>query len=273
MKIGLAVLLSAAMSIAVPIAARADVLSDIKSSGKLTCGVLGVNEPFAYQDVQTRELVGYEIDLCRMLAQDLGVKAATSVVTSQSRIAELSQRRVDVLISLLTYTKERAEQVDFSNNYLTASWKCMVLDESDKKKLDDLANSRVAILKGSVLEAPFVKRYPKAKVLTLDDTSTSYLALFQGKVEATCNNEVTSQLVALRSEGAAPTRFLPEPVMQATTGMAVKKGETAFVDHINAFLDRIETDGQGQALYDKWLGASSKLKLKREYKFGSAQQG
>jgi polar amino acid transport system substrate-binding protein len=261
------------MVVAVPLAAKADVLSDIKSSGKLTCGVLGVNEPFAYQDVQTRELVGYEVDLCRLLAEDLGVKAATSVVTSQSRIPELSQRRVDVLISLLTYTKERAEQVDFSKNYLTSSWKCMVLADSDKKKLDDLAQSRVAILKGSVLEANFNKRFPKAKILTLDDTSTSFLALFQGKVESTCNNEVTSQLVALRSEGALPTRFLPEPVMQATTGMAVKKGETAFVAYVDAFLDKIETNGKGDALYDRWLGSASKLKLKREFKFGSAQQG
>ena len=273
MKLRLAVLLSAGMAVSAPMVVKADILSDIKSSGKLTCGVLGVNEPFAYQDVRTRELVGYELDLCRLLAENLGVKAATSVVTSQSRIAELSQRRVDVLISLLTYTKERAEQVDFSNNYLTSSWKCMVLAESDKKKLDDLAQSRVAILKGSVLEGPFVKRFPQSKVLTLDDTSTSYLALFQGKVEATCNNEVTSQLVAGRSEGAAPTRFLPEPIMQATTGMAVKKGETAFVNEINAFLDKIEANGQGDALYNKWLGSDSKLKLKREFKFGSDQQG
>jgi polar amino acid transport system substrate-binding protein len=206
------------------------------------------------------------------MAADLGVQPEIKVVTSQSRIPELSQRRVDVLISLLTYTAERAQQVDFSNNYLSTAWKCMVTDDAEFKKLDDLAEARVAILKGSVLEAPFIAKYPKAKILSLDDTSTSMLALFQGKVDATCNNQVTVRLVALRTPNAEPTRLLPEPILTATTGMAVKKGEADFVKYINGFLDKIETNGAGQALFDKWLGAGSKLALAREYKFGSPIQ-
>lgn len=267
-----AIMIAAAAAALASTAANADVLSDVKSNGKLVCGVLGVNEPFAYQDVQSRELVGYEIDLCRMLAEDLGVTAELKVVTSQSRIPELSQRRVDVLISLLSYTAERAQQVDFSNNYLSSAWKCMVLEDSEFKKLDDLAEARVAILKGSVLEKPFIEKYPKARILSLDDTSTSLLALFQGKVDATCNNQVTVRLVALRTQGAVPTRLLPEPILTATTGMAVKKGEKSFVEYINGFLDKIESNGKGQALFDKWLGSGSKLALQREYKFGSPQQ-
>jgi polar amino acid transport system substrate-binding protein len=253
-------------------AASADVLSDVKASGKLICGVLGVNEPFAWQDVQTRQLAGYEVDLCRLMAKDLGLEPELKVVTSQSRIPELSQRRVDVLISLLTYTAERAQQVEFSNNYLSTAWKCLVVAETPFKKLDDLAQARVAILKGSVLEAPFVSRYPKAKILSLDDTSTSLIALFQGKVDSTCNNQVTLRLVALRTPNAEPTRLLSESIMTATTGMAVKKGETSFVQYINGFLDKIEGDGAGQALFDKWMGTGSKLELTREFKFGSPNQ-
>lgn len=265
-------LIAAGAVASLPATASADVLSEVKSNGKLVCGVLGVNEPFAYQDVQSRELVGYEIDLCRLMAADLGVQPELKVVTSQSRIPELSQRRVDVLISLLTYTEERAQQVDFSNNYLSTAWKCMVVEDSEFKKLGDLAEARVAILKGSVLEAPFIQQYPKAKILSLDDTSTSLLALFQGKVDATCNNQVTVRLVALRTKDAEPTRLLPEPIMTATTGMAVKKGEKSFVEYINGFLDKIEQNGSGQKLFDKWLGADSKLALTREYKFGSENQ-
>jgi polar amino acid transport system substrate-binding protein len=267
-----ATLIAAMTGVVLPNAVSADVLSEVKAKGKLVCGVLGVNEPFAWQDVQSRQIIGYEVDLCGMMAADLGVQPELKVVTSQSRIPELSQRRVDVLISLLTYTAERAQQVDFSNNYLTSSWKCMVLTDSKFQRLDDLAEGRVAVLKGSVLEAPFVARYPKAKVLSLDDTSTSMLALFQGKVDATCNNQVTVRLVALRTPNAEPTRLLPEAIMTATTGMAVKKGEASFVQYMNGFLDKIESNGQGQALFDKWMGSASKLELKRDYKFGSQNQ-
>src|SRR5690606_39217052 len=90
----------------------------------------------------------------------------------------------------------------------------------------------------------------------------------QGKVESTCNNQVTARLVAIRSGGADNTRLLPEPVMTATTGMAVKPGEAALVDAINGFLDEIETNGEGDKLFNKWLGSDSKLKLERDYTFG-----
>ena len=253
-------------------AASADVLSEVQDSGTLTCGVLGVNEPFAYQDVESRDLVGYEIDLCHMLADYLGVEGETKVVTSQSRIPELTQGRVDVLISLLSYTQERAEQVDYSNNYLASAWRCMVREDSPYQNVGELSDERVAILKGSVLEATFRELFPEATVLSLDDTSASLLAVFQGKVAATCNNQVTARLVAIRSGDASNTRLLPEPIMTATTGMAVKTGEDALRQEINAFLDQIEENGEGQALWDKWLGADSELDLEREFEFGMENQ-
>jgi polar amino acid transport system substrate-binding protein len=271
MKLLLMSVFATAVAMATP--TTADVLSDVKSAGKLVCGVLGVNEPFGYQDVNTRELVGYEVDACRLLAEDLGVEPEIKVVVSQSRIPELSQRRVDVLAALLSYTPERAEQVDFSKTYLTMDSKCVVLDESEVKALDSLASSRVAILKGSVLEAPFRTRFPDATILSLDDTSTSFLALYGGRVEASCNNEVTARLVISRSTDAPKMRFLPELVLQAKAGFVVKKGEQAFLDYINGFLERLESSGKGQALFDKWLGKDSKLGMERAFTFGEPIKG
>jgi polar amino acid transport system substrate-binding protein len=40
------------------------------------------------------------------------------------------------------------------------------------------------------------------------------------------------------------------------------------VKYLNTFLDNLETSGEGQKLWDKWIGADSPLKLKREFKFG-----
>ena len=249
-------------------AAQADVLSDAKSRGELTCGVLGVNEPFGYQDVQTRETVGYEVDLCRLLGSKLGVKTNIKVVTSQSRVPELAQRRVDIIAALLSYTPERAEQVDFSNNYLADNSKCIVLADSKYKTLNDLAEARVAILKGSVLDGPFRERFPKATILNLDDTNTSFIALFQGKVAATCNRVSTARLIEGRIPNGQPTRFLPEALIYQNAGFAVKKGAKDFVTYLNSFLDQIEKSGEGDVIFAKWLGSKSPLKLEREFKFG-----
>ncbi len=249
-------------------AAQAGTLDDIKARGELICGVVGVNEPFGFEDVKTREVTGYEVDLCKILGQKLGVKTTIRVVTAQSRIPELAQKRIDMLSALLSYTKERAEQVDFSNNYLSDNSRCLVLADSKIQKLDELNGARVAILKGSVLDAPFRAKVPKATVLLMDDTAISLLSVYQGKVDATCNRVSTLSLLDSRNTNRLPTRYLPEVVIFQTAGFAVRKGEKEFVAYLNSFLNNIEASGEGQTLWDKWLGANSPMKLKRDFKFG-----
>jgi len=53
------------------LAARADQLADIKARGKMICGTLGTAEPFSFQDPRTREIVGYDVDICRKVADSL----------------------------------------------------------------------------------------------------------------------------------------------------------------------------------------------------------
>lgn len=260
--------LAAGLGAVLAVDARADALSDIRARGELICGVLGVNEPFGFEDIKTREVTGYEVDLCKILGQKLGVKTTIKVVTGQSRIPELAQKRIDMLSALLSFTKERAEQVDFSNNYLSDNSRCLVADNSPIKKLDDLNDKRVAILKGSVLDAPFRAKVPKSTVLLMDDTAISLLSLYQGKVDATCNRVSTLSLLNSRNTNRIPTRYLPEVVIFQTAGFAVRKGEKEFVTYLNDFLNKLETSGEGQGLWDKWLGTNSPMKLIREFKFG-----
>src|SRR3546814_3237188 len=54
--------------------ASANALDDVKSRNTLVCGTLGTSEPFSFQDPKTREVVGYEVDLCKEIANYLGVK-------------------------------------------------------------------------------------------------------------------------------------------------------------------------------------------------------
>src|SRR5882724_7579914 len=77
--------------------AHADQLADIKARGTLICGTLGTVEPFSSQDPKTREIVGYDIDMCRMVAEAMGVKLEVKPMSVEARIPELLQGRVDIL--------------------------------------------------------------------------------------------------------------------------------------------------------------------------------
>jgi polar amino acid transport system substrate-binding protein len=248
-------------------------LDDVKKAGKITCGVLTNSPPLGFQDPKTREPAGYEIDICRQFAQSIGVTAELVPVSPQTRMAELVQGRVDVLASLLSYSKERAEQVDFSGAYIAEDFNFVVLDQSDIKKVDDLSGQRIGLVKGSVLIPLTEKRLPDARVLSFETSAASFLALQQGKVKATVYRYSEGKAVERNAgDGIKALRFLDEPLLSMPSGFAFRKGSPELVKAADDFLAQLETSGEGQKLYDKWLGKDSDLKSTRKFQFGKPQE-
>ncbi|MGC3962873.1 MAG: transporter substrate-binding domain-containing protein [Rhodocyclaceae bacterium] len=266
-------LLAAVVLTALASTAHADTLDDIKGKGSITCGVLTNSPPFGMQDPQTREPAGYEIDLCRKLAGDLGVKAEIKPVSPQTRIAELLQGRVDVLAAMISYSKERAKQVDFSGAYIAENFYFVTLASSPIKKVDDLEDKRVALVKGSVLEPLTKKRLPEARILSFETSAASFLAVQQGKVAATVfRNSEGKALEHNAGSDIKPLRQLDESLLTMPSGFAMRKDDARLRDRINAFLAKIEANGEGQEVFDKWMGSKSYFKLTRDFKFGQPQE-
>ena len=140
-------------------AAHADQLADVKARGTLVCGTLGTAEPFSFQDPKTREIVGYDVDMCHKVADALGVKLELKPMAVEARIPELLQGRVDILAANLGWSKERAQQIDYSYSYFVSQQKVMVAADSGIKTLDQLAGKKVSALKGSSSEQG-VRRVP-----------------------------------------------------------------------------------------------------------------
>lgn len=90
--------------------ASADATLDrIKSRGKLTVGVILSGAPFGFIDPKSQEQKGYNVDLAKALATDLGVELETVTVTPPNRVQFLQQGKVDILIANMQYTDERAK--------------------------------------------------------------------------------------------------------------------------------------------------------------------
>lgn len=268
MKRYTALLLVTAALTAAGTAAHAEILDDINARKALICGVLGNLEPFGYQDPTAREVVGYEIDLCRALADSLGVKAELKVVSSQARIPELMQGRLDVLAALISYSPERAEQVAFSNSYVTDTFRAIVDKDAGYTKLDDLANERISVIKGSFLEPLTQKRFPDSKVLSFEDASAAFTALEQGRVAATIQRTTQARALQLKLGEDDNTVMMDEPLVKQKSGFATRRDNPLFVAKMNEFLLNYEKSGEAEKLYAKWIGDGSKFKLKREFTVG-----
>jgi polar amino acid transport system substrate-binding protein len=246
--------------------AFADQLSDIKARGTLICGVLPAVQPFGFQDPQTREIVGYDVDFCRAVAKNLGVKPELKITSSESRMPELMQGRVDLLVAALSYSQPRAEQIDFSDSYYVGQVKLFVRQDRGYKTRDDLVGKRIAMTKGSSFAPVLTTLMPTSPQLAFEAVPIAVLAVVQGKADAYVGGESTLMGFKAKMEAETPMMVLSPAVMLDAWGMGVHKGEPALLKAVNDALATIEKSGEAQQIFDHWLGSKSSYKMAREFK-------
>ncbi|RYG86075.1 MAG: transporter substrate-binding domain-containing protein, partial [Alphaproteobacteria bacterium] len=159
-------------------------LDRIKGRGKLTVGVILSGAPFGAIDPKTQEQTGFNIDIAKALAADLGVELESVTVTPPNRVQFLQQGKVDILIANMQYTEERAKVMDYvPTPYDRAGGAAVVRKDSGLKDWADLKGKPVCISQGSNYAQPLAEEYG-AIVKGLPSQPESLLALQGGNCVA-----------------------------------------------------------------------------------------
>ena len=109
-------------------------MPDIKSEGNrgiLKLGTAAVTEPFSFVDA-SRNVVGFDIELARHIAQKLGMKLEIVNMDFGAMIPALISGKVDMIAACITITEERAKKVLFSEPYYTGGIAAMVREAKQK---------------------------------------------------------------------------------------------------------------------------------------------
>ncbi|AYM75589.1 amino acid ABC transporter substrate-binding protein [Janthinobacterium agaricidamnosum] len=258
-------------SIAFTQVAQADQLAAIKAKGELVCGTLGTDEPNSFIDAKSRQLVGYEVDLCRAIAQGLGVKPVIRQLAVAARIPELQQGRIDILTASLTHNKEREALVDFSLSTFYTGQRVLVKKSSNITTVAGLAGKKVLTVKGGTQEPNIRKAVPGVEVVTFETAGQAYLGLQQGKGAGYVDDEV-SLLNNYAKLGAAQKDYLvlPQNISQEVFAFGIRKGETGVKTAVDQVLRGLEKSGEAEKLFFKWYGPTSNVKFqKRTFKIES----
>ena len=233
-------------------------LETVKDAGKLIAGVKDSVVPFGYVDETTRELVGFDVDVCTYIAKELDVDIEFVPVTSANRIEMLNNGQVDLVAATMTHKIERDEVIDFSITYFMDGQRLLVPVDSAIKSYEDLAGKKVGSAKGSTSEKNILLVQPKVTVVSYEGYPEAFLALKQGKVEAVTTDSVI--LVGLKGSD-------PEPLKWAIVGgffssepyaIGVRENDSEWRDFINFTLIKMWREGDWLKIYDKWLGADTK---------------
>lgn len=232
-----------------------DTIERIKERGKLIAGVKYDTKLFGLKDPASGDVEGFDIDIAKALAkQILGdeTKVELKEVTSKTRIPMLQNGDIDIIIATMTITDERKEQVDFSDVYFEAGQSLLVKNDSAIAGLESLDGVKVLAVKGSTSAQNIREKAPKADVLEFDNYQDAFTALKAGKGEALTTDNII--LIGMQQTDnnykLVGGNFTSEPY-----GMAIRKGDTAFVEEVNKMLKALKDSGEYDTLHEKWLGS------------------
>jgi len=256
----LALLATAIGAIAMP--ARADQLADIMQRKELRCGTFADVPPFAAPDPKTREMAGFDVDLCTAIAKHLGVAPKITPLSVEGRVPEVKLGRVDVTVANLAYTLGRAEQIQFSDPYYLAKEMLAVRATDPGTAKADFKGKRLASTKGSTSELAI--KLNGSDPLTFQDTGSVYMAVQQNKAVGMVANTMTiTKLVNESKVNGVALKMIQEPMVYQPIGVGMKKDEPALLAKVNEALLALDNAGEINRLWNKWLGPETEFKMTR----------
>jgi polar amino acid transport system substrate-binding protein len=251
--------------------AHADQLADIKKKGELICGVLGTDEPMSFVDPASRKLIGYDVDLCGVVARKIGVTPTIRQISVAARIPELLQGHIDLLAASLTHTREREQVIGFSLTTFVTGQRIMVRRDSGITTLAQLSGKRVVTVKGGTQEPNTRKAIPGVEVVTFETSPAAFVALQQRKAAGFVNDEMSlvdaySKLGPLQKDYV----ILAQTISSEPLALGLRRQEPALKAAVDAALKDLEATGGAEKLYFKWFGPGTRENsARRSFKIDS----
>jgi polar amino acid transport system substrate-binding protein len=240
-----------------------DMLASIVKSGKLRVGVVEVI-PWAMHD-KNGNLVGFEIDVARKLARDMGVTVEFHPAPIRMLIPDLLANRTDIIIGSLSIEPSRALKVNFSNPYNTEDVTLVANSKSEPQatQLSDFDKRSVVVgaSKGSVAEEMIGVMLPEATVRTYDDDNILFQDLIAGRINAAAADSPRPEIVAKLFPTSVVIPSVPA-LGRFPAAFAIRRGDPGFVFFLNAWIASRESDhwlDQRRAYWFKSLDWESTL--------------
>lgn len=231
--------------------ATADTLQDIASKGVVRIGVFQDYPPFGSvgTDMKPR---GFDVDFAAVLGKALGAKVEFTPVTGSNRIAFLTDRKVDLLMSV-GKTGDREKILDFSASY--APYYIAVFGPASivVREPADLAGRKIATAGNTNEDIQLSKVAPPTAIIKrFDDQNGAVSAYFAGQAELiSLGGIVASTLRTANPKIKLEQKF---KLMVSNMHLAFNKGEAPLKQKLDMAIAQSLSDGTLNRISVQWLG-------------------
>jgi polar amino acid transport system substrate-binding protein len=239
--------------------AKTQAPSRIAQSGTITYCMDISFPPFEFYDASTNEPTGFDVDLGKAVAEELGVKAEFKNISFDGLIPALQAGQCDAIISGLFDKPARREVLNLID-YANVGNSVIVKSDSSLHvdKLVELSGHSVAVESGSTLEqdidqandAAVKAGQPPIKIAALPKASDAYQQLMTGLVEAYYGS--TAQEAYFNSQNPGSVKLASPQTSTFLTGIGIPKSDAEMTKAIQTAFTAIQANGQYDAVVKKW---------------------
>ena len=219
------------------------------NKGKFTFAASGVYKPFSFEE--DGKLTGFDIEIGNALAEKMGLEANPVTNPFETILQGLVGNKFDAIIGSMAYTKERAEQADFTEPYYYSGGMIFVAKDNEEiTSPEDLDGKKIGVVAQSTYEEP-------AKELS-DDVqyySSDVVALKDLTVKGRLDAVITADIVGYEAiDNGFEIKEVDKPMWVEQPSIAVNKENPELTKALDKALQEMMDDGTYEEISDKWFG-------------------
>ena len=250
----LSVMVAALFVVGLTGAANAGTLDDIAQRGELRVACQTQGPPFSFMDKNGKR-TGSSIELCELMAAEMGVKISFLNYDWDGLIPALLSKKADVLAADMTPTLKRAMKIAFSDPFMYTGSVVFTKADSPYKTVEDCRKPgiKIAVLLGSTGETDAKKAFPQAELKSYKGGGPLLIdAVIKGHADIGVNDgsAVTGGLASFPPNSV---RILPGMLSKSPLSFAVRYDSMDLLEWINLFFLHISLDGRLDKNLDYWV--------------------
>jgi polar amino acid transport system substrate-binding protein len=239
------------------------ILDKVKESGVVRIGTGNDTPPMNYID-GNGEWTGFDVELGNEIAKRLGVKVERVAVNNKTRIAFLANRQVDMVLSNVSRTVGREEQIDFADPPYLWTAKVFYARKGRFKSLAELGGKRIGVNQGSnaFTAAPLeIAKYSSkpAVMVSFQKNAECFLALKQGKIDAFSQDSPI--VAAVAGQEGVSFEAVGGGYSPGLYSIGVPQDDSKWRRAVAMALQSTMKDGTYEKLYQAWFGPKGKFPL------------
>lgn len=233
--------------------AAADLLKRINDKGTIVVGTEGTYPPFTYHD-ESGKLTGYDVEVTRLVAQELGVNVEFKETKWDAMLAGLNNHRFDLVANQVGLTSpERRAKYDKSVEYSYSGAVVVARQNDDRfKNWNDL--------KGTKSAQSFTSNYGElavqygSEIIGVDGLAQGLQLVLQRRADLTINDRLAVLDYLNKHPEAKLHIVLRSTEKPIGSGLVFNKGNQAVIEKVNIALNKLKAEGKLKALSERFFG-------------------